>query len=123
MVACHRTGEARFPRYSRGNGTFDQPSAGSWRFFTDIAMEKVPTLKQCCKFVVFPFQRTLPPTSWSKRANFVNRQRAGEAVLEGLQNWIRPNTDMQKPVNLYVGTFCDIFHDIAIENGTATRSS
>ena len=39
MVACHRKGEALFPRYSRGNGTFDQPSAVTWRFFIDIAME------------------------------------------------------------------------------------
>ena len=63
----------------------------------------------------FPIPTDPPPTKWSKRATFVNRQKAGKAVLENFQNWIRPNTDMQKQVNLHFGAFCGIFDDITIE--------
>ena len=89
------------------NGTFDQPSAITWRFFIDIAMEKAPTYEKLLEIVV-SIPKDPPPTRWPKRANFVNRQRAGEAVLEGLQSWIRPRTDMQKPQNSYFGTFSTI---------------
>ena len=96
------------------NGIFDQPSAITWRFFIDIAMETAPTYEKLFEIVV-SIPKDPPPTSWPKRTIFVNRQRAGEAILEGLQMWIRPNTDMQKPVNLYFGAFCGIFYDIATE--------
>ena len=46
VVGFYCRGEALFPRYSRGNGTFDQPSAVTWRFFTDIAMKKDTDIKQ-----------------------------------------------------------------------------
>ena len=84
MIACHRTGQARFPRYSRGNGTFDQPSAGTWRFFNDIAMERLPTLEKLRKFLISRSKRP-SPHKLLKTSDFVNKQMAGEAVLEGLQ--------------------------------------
>ena len=102
MIACHRTGEALFPRYSHENDTFDEPSAVTWRFFTDIAMERAPTYEKLLEIVV-SIPKDPPPTRWPKRANFVNRQKAGEAVLEGLRIWIRPNIDVQKHANLYLG--------------------
>ena len=112
MIAFHRKGQALFLRYSRGNGTFDQPSAVTWCFFNDVAMQRAPTYEKTIKTCWFSTPKNPPPTSWPNRANFVNRQRAGEAVLEGLHNWIRPNTDVQKRVNVYFGPFPP---DIAIE--------
>ena len=62
------------------NGTFDQPSAVTWHFFTDIAMERAPTDEQKKRAaqkkagfsMVLPFKKA----QLSKNAVFKNRKLA-----------------------------------------------